>query len=382
MTMIFIKFIPALILLFGQEQQEPNFGAFVVDDKISIGYGLAIGDVDGDAKPDILLADKRQFVWYRNGDWKRHVMISDLTESDNVCIAARDIDGDGLVEVAVGAQWNPRETSDPEKSGAVFYLERPADPTQLWDPVQLPHEPTTHRMKWVKVDKTNYQLVVVPLHGRGNQNGEGAGVKIMGYEMSSAPGKNWKLHTIDQSMHLTHNFDIVEKDGKEWVLLGGKEGLKQYSFDGKEWISPESWLIEGDPFGEVRDGTLRESMMIVGIQPMHGDKLVIYLEDMTERKVLTDDLQQGHAIATADLLNLGLDQIIVGWRSPNASGEVGIKIFIPKDRLGSEWTNYWIDEKGIATEDLLVADLNNDGKQDIVAAGRATRNLKIYWNRN
>jgi hypothetical protein len=30
---------------------------------------------------------------------------------------------------------------------------------------------------------------------------------------------------------------------------------------------------------------------------------------------------------------------------------------------------------------LTAADLNNDGKLDIIAAGRATNNLKIYWNR-
>jgi len=49
---------------------QPKFTAQVLDDKVEIGYGLAVGDVDGDQKPDILMADKKQFVWYRNGDWK------------------------------------------------------------------------------------------------------------------------------------------------------------------------------------------------------------------------------------------------------------------------------------------------------------------------
>ncbi len=40
-----------------------------------------------------------------------------------------------------------------------------------------------------------------------------------------------------------------------------------------------------------------------------------------------------------------------------------------------------VDENGIATEDLQVLDLNGDGKPDIVASGRATKNLKIYWNK-
>ena len=128
----------------------PKFERQVIDAKIQIGYGLAIGDVDGDGKPDILLADKKQIVWYRNPDWKRFVMAEDLTPQDNVCIAARDIDGSGKVSVAVGAGWNPSETTDPTKSGGVFYLIRPKDPTQHWEPVRLHHEVTTHRMTWVK----------------------------------------------------------------------------------------------------------------------------------------------------------------------------------------------------------------------------------------
>ena len=38
---------------------EPKFRAVTIDDNIQIGYGLAIADVDGDKRPDILLADKR-----------------------------------------------------------------------------------------------------------------------------------------------------------------------------------------------------------------------------------------------------------------------------------------------------------------------------------
>ena len=47
----------------------PTFETQILDANVSIGYGITIGDVDGDRKPDILLADKKQFVWYRNGDW-------------------------------------------------------------------------------------------------------------------------------------------------------------------------------------------------------------------------------------------------------------------------------------------------------------------------
>ncbi len=42
---------------------------------------------------------------------------------------------------------------------------------------------------------------------------------------------------------------------------------------------------------------------------------------------------------------------------------------------------YWVDRGGIDCEGLAIADMDNDGKPDIVAYGGVTRNLNIYWNR-
>src|SRR5205809_2870247 len=113
---------------------QPLFQTQTLDSTIAIGYGLAIADVDGDGKPDILLADKKQFVWYRNPGWEKSVLAENLTREDNVCIAAADVDGDGKCEIAVGAGWNPGDTVN---SGAVFYLVAPKDRAGKWEAVEL-----------------------------------------------------------------------------------------------------------------------------------------------------------------------------------------------------------------------------------------------------
>ena len=376
-------FLPLfLISLFQPLQNEPKFQPQVLDENVSIGYGLAIGDVDGDRKPDILLADKKQFVWYRNGDWKRFVMVDNLTASDNVCIAARDIDGDGKVEVAVGAQWNPGETSDSAKSGSVHFLLRPRDPTQSWTPVKLYHEPTIHRMRWVKAEGNKFQLIVLPLHGVGNKNGEGEPVNVLAYEMPKNPSMSWKHWSIDHSMHLTHNFDVVPDGKRELLYIGGKEGIKVLAFEKGKWspISTGEWFVQGESFGEVRFGTAGN--VVAGIQPMHGNQLTVYSKNSkAPRNVLTTALNQGHALASADLLGTGQDQIVAGWREPDAEKKTGIKLFVLQSQ-GNQWKDFWIDDNGIACEDLQLADLDGDGKKDIIAAGRATHNLKIYWNKN
>ena len=358
--------------------QKPNFVAQTIDNQISIGYGLAIGDVDGDKKPDILMADQKQFVWYRNGDWKRFVMAENLTERDNVCIAARDIDGDGKVEVAVGANWNPSETNDPKKSGSVHYLIRPKDPTQKWEAIELHHEVTIHRMKWVKVNKTNYQLVVVPLHGLGNKNGEGNGVKIWAYDIPKNPKAEWKRNLVDSTMHLTHNFEIKEESsGKTYLTIGGKEGLRTYHYTNR-W-EKDSSEVKNMQIGEVKHVEISKNSYFATVQPMHGNKLVIVSEKQAPN-TLTENLNQGHALVVDDFLKLGFPQIAVGWREPNQDKKVGIKFYI-FDLNGSQWKEFTIDNNTMACEDMQFADLDGDGRSEIIASGRATKNLVIYWNR-
>ena len=371
-----------LISLLSSLPVEPIFQSQVIDSDIQIGYGLAIGDVDGDRKPDIILADKKQFVWYRNGDWKKFVLIENLTQSDNVCIAARDIDGDGKVEIAVGAQWNPGETSDTLKSGSVHYLVRPKDPTQKWADVKLHHEPTIHRMKWVKVSPSSYQLVVLPLHGRGNKEGVGKGVRVFAYEKPKDPHSKWKLSLIDSTMHLTHNMDVVEHGTNEVLYIGGKEGVKAFEYGSRGWskASTGEWKVQGTPFGEVRLSGGKTHGLLFGIQPMHGNVLAAYPDG--SKVTLSSTLNQGHALAAGQLLGSNSTQVIAGWREPDPDGKVGIKIFLSDHPQYLEWKNFWIDENTMACEDLQLADLDGDGKKDIIASGRSTHNLKIYWNKN
>ena len=392
------------------EPPEPKFRAVTIDDKIQIGYGVAVADVDGDAKPDILLADKRQIVWYRNPGqppagaesfapaiWNKFVIAENLTEKDNVCLAAQDIDGDGKCELAVGAEWNPGDT---EKSGAVFYLIPPADRTQRWEPVKFPSvEPTTHRMKWLKFGEKEWGLVVVPLHGRGNKNGEGPPVKVLLYHKPADPRAEWKNEVIDESMHMTHNFDLITGVGGLFRVIG-KEGVtvvvkSRAGERAGQWVSiPMSntadagWaFVAENGGGEVRGGKLAEKGgLLTTIEPMHGNAVIAYTSTdqnpKRQRRVLSDKLTEGHALACGDLLGAGSDQIVVGWRgTPGKAGSTtGVAVWTALDDLGEKWRETVVDPDGMACEDLVLADLNGDGKLDIIASGRATKNVKVYFN--
>jgi hypothetical protein len=364
-----------------------QFKEQTIDEKVGIGYGLAIADVNGDGKPDILLVDKQDVAWYENPGWQKHVIAEKLTAIDHVCIAAQDIDGDGKAEVAVGAGWNPGDTVG---SGAVFYLVPPADRTQKWKPVELHHEPTVHRMWWIKDEMGKSSLVVAPLHGRGNKNGAGEGARLLEYIVPQNPESEWKTRVVDDSMHMTHNLDPIQwdSDRAQEILYCGKEGVLLLNRNVEGWNKTQ--LIGNEDnngfvgAGEVRLGRLKEGRFIATVEPMHGTNLAVYTKPaggkFWQRHLLDSTLADGHALATGDFLHRGSDQIVVGWRNKNAEGKVGIKLFEMKDPAQMKWDQSLIDDNKMASEDLKVADLNGDGWLDVIAAGRATKNLKIYWN--
>ena len=328
----------------------------------------------------MLLVDAAEVAWYENPTWQKHVIGGKLTERDHVCIAAEDINGDGKAEIAVGAQWNPGDTVN---SGAVFYLVAPEDRTQKWKAIKLPHEPTVHRMWWVHDDSGKYSLVVSPLHGRGNKNGVGEGVKLLEYMVPANPEGEWKTRVMENTMHMTHNLDPVQWDddrGQE-VLYAGKESILLLDSKGASWGKTEL-AGSGNGFigaGEVRLGKTKQGRFIATIEPMHGTNVVVYTPSeggkLWKRKVIDTWVNDGHAVGTGDFLQSGEDQVVFGWRGKNPHGKVGIKIFTADGEAED-----WVDDNGMACEDLKVADLNGDSWLDIIAAGRATKNVKIYWN--
>ena len=52
---------------------------------------------------------------------------------------------------------------------------------------------------------------------------------------------------------------------------------------------------------------------------------------------------------------------------------------MPRARSGKK---HLVDAGGMATEDLIAADVTGDGRVDIIAGGRATHNVKLYIHSN
>ncbi len=79
-------------------------------------------------------------------------------------------------------------------------------------------------------------------------------------------------------------------------------------------------------------------------------------------------------MAWADFDGDGDDELVAGWRD----GAFGLARY----RLGSDGRlrDRQVIDRGVAVEDLVVADINADGHPDIVAGGRATGNIRLFIN--
>jgi len=363
---------------------EPKFRTQEIDGKVGIGYGLQLADMNGDKKTDIILCDKDKVVWYENPTWKKHQISGHLTKRDHVCIAARDLDGDGKAEIAVGAQWNIGETSNDKTSGSIFYLNPTANREGNWKPIRLPHEPTTHRMHWIKSGKSKFDLIVKPLHGRGNSGGKGKGINVYAYRMPKNSADEWKRTLVSNFMHDSHNFHPIDwnGDGREEFLQAGLEGVYWFGRDRNDkW---KYMRFTSNYAGEVRDGrTPTGKRFITTIEPKHGSTVVVYLSTNSlswERRVLDESLKDGHALATGDFLGTGGDQVVAGWRGMTTRGVPGVRLYVPQNGTYSKWKTYQLSGKETAVEDIKAGDLNGDGKPEIIVACRQTHNLRILWN--
>jgi hypothetical protein len=366
--------------------------------KLGVGYAVRLLDMNDDGKLDICIVDQERILWLENPTWKEHILIEGQTKKDNVCFAPCDIDGDGKLDFAVGADWRPFDT---KTGGTIQWIGRGKDPAAKWDVHLIGEVPTVHRMNFADLDGNGKdELIAVPLMGRETTKPSFSEhpVEVISFTIPKDPIKDrWPQTVINNDLHVAHNFQSIDfdRDGDLDILIVSFEGVHvlERQADGK-WT--KSHIGEGNQKTEPNKGASEIKLGRLGngnsyiatIEPWHGHQVVVYhqpeeadkLRTLWRREMLDEELKWGHAISCINLDDDPDEELVIGIRDTLSTDHpCGVRIYDPQDG-GKKWNVQRVDGGGVAVEDLACADMNGDGKKDIVAVGRATHNVRIYWN--
>ncbi|MBY0373643.1 MAG: VCBS repeat-containing protein, partial [Bryobacteraceae bacterium] len=200
----------------------------------------------------------------------------------------------------------------------------------------------------------------------------------------------WPVEVAESTLQETHN--LLPVDGK--ILVGAREGLFALTRNASGQWSREQFG-EGSP-GEVKIGRVNRQRVIATVEPYHGNKFVLYEEPLPKinpqgappawpaqiptnqtwtKRLLDDQIFDGHGLGWADFDGDGSDDLAAGWR-----GKPRFGVVLYQRTTEGVWKRTEMIDETMSCEDLAVGDLNGDGRPDIVAGGRVTRNVRIYWN--
>lgn len=355
-----------------------SFVTHVIDGDLTSGYQPVVADLNRDGRPDVIGLSTRigELAWYENPGWERHVLATGLNRSINA--AARDLDGDGIPEIALAHEFG---TTHGSSLGILSLLTHAGDPTEPWSIRELDRTPTVHRIRWADPDGTGRPvLVTAPLSGPAAEPPEYRdAVPVYWYR----PG-DWRRRTVtDAGQGVVHGLLVKpwREPAGDAAFTASFTGVHVHRYLDGEW-SRET-VVAGDPApwpasgaSEVEVGRLGERDFVATIEPWHGPQVVVYREDggRWARQVI-DEIGSGHTIVTADFNGDGRDEIVTGDRGDTRR----LYLYATTDAGGGAWARRILDED-MSPSGCVVADLNGDARIDLICIGGRTANLKWYEN--
>jgi len=376
-----------------------QFTTHVISDQLRGGYSVAIADVNHDGKLDIIpvAAGGTELAWYENPSWDKHVMLNDKRAM--LWASPADIDGDGIPEFALLSDFgqNPKTAK-----GSMWLLKSQGDPKEMWKSYFVDAVPTAHRVTWADLEGNGkMEMVMAPFVGlKGWEDPKyHDNVPLLYWRVPPKYDDMWKRELIDDKLYgVVHHLHTVKwtPGQRDELLVAGFDGIMLYtpSGHGDKLKFARKQLAKGDEprdvpgAGGLTQGSndvhllnIKGKRFLAAQEPWHGDEIVVYANKggHWERNVIFKGLIQGHEIGVGDLNGDGRDDIVaVDVTNRAHPTPASVHIFYSEDDAGTQWRHELLDRDMMAGSGVMVADINGDGRPDIIAISGST--VKYYEN--
>jgi hypothetical protein len=294
-----------------------------------------IGDINGDGRPDVAIVKNKaeELIWFENPGraqagkpWKKHLIAAKFFRAYDVVLA--DLAGKGRLDLAASA-W----------IGNHF----------AW--FENPGRHGGDRKEWVRhvldtgVGETR-TIRAADFNGDGKMDLLGTATKgdlVLWYENPGQPGQKWTKHVIDdKSARPTHGQPVdLNKDGNMDVLMA---------------------------LGFYAPPDAKNSHQVVWYENLGKGK--------GWKRHVIGPLEQAFEAVAADLNGDGHLDVVATSYAPK--GKV-VWFENPGDPRKSPWKMHVLKDNWLHANQVIVADLNGDGRPDIIAVAERGANELRWW---